>query len=61
MAFADLRNIFDAEFRRFPDLLEPYVVMLVEAKEQSDAEAIMRSALRETIRRRYPLLGEAAA
>ena len=50
-----LSDTFDREFRRRPDLLEPYLPTLDAAQTVRERIDVMRRALRETIRLRYPL------
>jgi hypothetical protein len=54
-AYLHLKSLFDAECRRCPDLMEPYVTRLGELLEDDrDSEIrIMRSGLRETFKGRY--------
>lgn len=51
-----LGGTFDRCARIWPDILAPYVTMLADAPPGSEVE-IMRNALRDTIRQRYPLRG----
>ena len=60
MAFADLKALFDQACRQHPDLMESHVILLADANGEAEEESIMRRALRETIRKRHPLGGEAA-
>jgi hypothetical protein len=54
-----LAQTFAAAERSHPDLMEPYSVLLAEAEDATARVAIMRRGLRETIRQRFPLPGEA--
>ena len=53
-ALHHLTGTFNLNVKQFPDIMEPYVVMLADAPESEHME-IMRSALRNTIKQRYPL------
>ena len=53
-----LEETFDREFRRRPDLLEPYVVRMERSNVQlgvEEKEKIMRLGLAETFSRRWPI------
>lgn len=50
-----LASTFASAEREFPDLMEKYVVLLVDAETSTDRIAIMRRGLRETICARYPM------
>ena len=52
-----LLEIFDLNSTWFPDLFEPYVYRMAEARDDDERRAIMWAGLRETIRRRYPAPG----
>jgi hypothetical protein len=52
--FEHSRQHFEAEVKKFPDLLEPYLILLGQTKSQDEQQLIMWRALRETFRRRYP-------
>lgn len=56
-AHAHLTETFDQNVRSFPEIMEPYVVLLADVFERDEQTSIMRRALRETIRARYPLKG----
>lgn len=47
-----LTGTFDQAVRLWPDLMDPYVVLLIEASPDQEVD-IMRRALRETVLRRY--------
>lgn len=52
-AFEHISYTFLHECRLFPDLMEPYLTRYEGADGMGERMAIMRSALRETIARRY--------
>lgn len=52
---AHLAETFSLAAKQFPDLLEPYQILLGDATEDADQVEIMRRGLRETIGKRYPL------
>jgi hypothetical protein len=58
-AFKHLSATFDLATRMKPDAMEPYVVRLAEARDQTEQIEIMRCGLRETIAQRFPLRGRA--
>lgn len=47
-----LEDTFERSAKEWPDLMEPYVVMLADANPDMGTE-IMRQGLRETVLRRY--------
>lgn len=51
-AMDHLTRLFDHESKRHPDVMEPYIVMLAGAPAE-ERKSIMRSALRETVSKRY--------
>jgi hypothetical protein len=51
---------FDACARMWPDLMEPYANRLLDELQPEERQQIMRQGLRETIKKRFPLRGEAA-
>lgn len=51
-AAAHLAATFDTAAREFPDLMEPYVILLADADDATKVQ-IMRRGLRETVRSRY--------
>lgn len=53
--YDDLKKTFDGEFRRKPDIMEPYVIRLDGVTDEQERVAIMRAGLRETIGARWPL------
>lgn len=57
---AHIRTTFDGACRAHPDLMERYVILLSDAETAEEQLVVMRRALRETIKQRYPLR-EAAA
>lgn len=54
-----LHGTFDMACRGWPDLMETYVVRLVDIEDPAERVEIMRTALRETLSRRFPMYGEA--
>lgn len=58
---AHLTETFLLVAKQFPDLLEPYQILLGDAANDADRVEIMRRGLRETIAMRYPLHEKAAA
>lgn len=55
-SFDHLCSTFAENEKRFPDLMEPYSILLADGELSSDERTrIMRQGLRETIARRYPL------
>jgi len=60
--FDHISQTFAAAEKAHPDLMEPYSVLLGEAREDAaERMEIMRRGLRETIRRRVPLHGQVLA
>lgn len=57
---AHLTETFGIVAKQFPDLIEPYQILLGDAADDVDRVEIMRRGLRETIGRRYPLHEKAA-
>jgi len=60
-ALQHLRGTFDLAVRDHADLMEPFVVMLVEAAGDAARVDIMRSALRQTVAGRYDAPSKATA
>ncbi len=54
-AFAHLSWTFDTAARQFPDLLEPYVVMLTDIGDDAEYMSVMQRGLRETLNERHPM------
>lgn len=52
---ANLKLVFDSEFRRVPDIMEPYAIRLDGVEDASERREIMRAGLRDTIQARWPL------
>jgi hypothetical protein len=52
---AHLVETFNLVAKQFPDLLEPYQILLGDAETEVDRIEIMRRGLRETIAKRYQL------
>ena len=60
--FKHLSQTFEAAEKAHPDLMEPYSVLLGEAREDAaERMEIMRRGLRETIKRRMPMHARAPA
>lgn len=53
-AIAHLTVTFNEVNSEFPDLLEPYIVLLVDADTDRARAQIMRRGLRETFKKRHP-------
>jgi hypothetical protein len=47
--FEHLRVTFDGACRDYPDVMESYVVAIVEMDDRAELKAFMRQALRETL------------
>jgi hypothetical protein len=50
------RSVFDHAAKMFPELMEPYVILLGELSEQNwqTEKSIMWRGLRETLKQRFP-------
>lgn len=53
-AYAHLRHVFDTAVKQHPSLMESYVAIAVETASREEEMAIMRTALMDTFRLRYP-------
>ena len=54
-AFAHLCATFDEVARQFPQLMEPYAILLGDTEAPIAKTDIMRRGLRETFKQRYPM------
>lgn len=52
--FLHLKGTFDAAARAHPDVLEPYITILVETDDLTEQQKIMRDGLRSTFKQRFP-------
>jgi len=53
--FAHLKETFDLSSKGFPDIMEPFQIMMADAEgDQVMQTEIMREGLRSTFNRRYP-------
>lgn len=55
MAIDPLTHLFETAERDHPDLMERYSARLADAASASERVEVMRCALRETFRQRYPM------
>lgn len=56
-AYEHLRVTFDNACRDYPDVMENYVVAIVEMDDRAELKSFMRQALRETLTaRRVPMM-----
>jgi hypothetical protein len=53
-AYQHCLDLWNRNFREFPDLLEPYLVSLDNAETRQDRVRVMRQGLAETFTRRFP-------
>lgn len=55
--FDHLRVTYQINERMFPEIMEPYSAILVECLTKAEQTALMRRALAETIKQRFPQKG----
>lgn len=53
-AFRHLKKTFDDACNNFPEIMKPYRYRNADIESRSEATQFMRTALQETINRRYP-------
>lgn len=54
-----ITGTFDRAARLWSDIMEPYVILLAGAQDDRERKRVMQSGLRETLKARFPMKGDA--